>query len=204
MKGEGDGAAPVPGLGIEDGARLLGAYAWTEGRLFEVTGALAADERWPEAVVLFDAQSQQHAWHASLFAERLPLLPGLEAGGLTRAPSPAVSGALDRLASAPGSAARLAVLARVLLPRLVTGYRRHLARSRPWSDGPLTRALRLVVRDEVEAQLEAEALLETALAGAGNRDRPLEAASQVEQLLAGAGPGLVPWPGAPPPPAGQA
>jgi hypothetical protein len=193
----GPGAAPPAeehGVGVEETARLLGAYAWAEGRLFEVLGALAADEGWPQATVLLDAHSQHHAWHASLFAERLPLLPGADPRRLTAAPTAALAGSLDALASLRGTAPRLAVLARGLLPRLVAGYRLHLSRCRPPADGPVVRALRLVVRDEVEAQLEAEALLELALAGPEGPGPALEALAGVEALLAGGGQGVVPWP----------
>lgn len=179
--------------GIEESARLLGAYAWIEGRLFEVLGALAADEPLAPAAVLFDAASQHHAWHSALFSERLPLLPGVEPSALSRSPGRAVSDALDRLAACTDSAGRLAVLARVLLPRLVTGYRRHLARARMWSDAPVIRALRLVLRDEVEAQLDAEALLEAHMAGPAGGVAAMAAVAEVEGLLAGCGPGLLSW-----------
>jgi hypothetical protein len=35
--------------------------------------------------VHLDAQSMRHAWHAELFAERLPVLAGADPDGLTRA-----------------------------------------------------------------------------------------------------------------------
>jgi len=182
------------GLGIEDSGRLLGAYAWAEGRLFAVLGAWAADEGVPEAAVLFDALSRQHAWHASLFTDCLPLLPGLEPSAATAPPTAGAAEALDRLASFDDSAGRMAALARVVLPRLVTGYRRHLAEARPMSDAPVVRALRLVVRDEVEALLDAEGVLEALVAGQRPLAEVLVPAAHLEELLAGSGPGLVPWP----------
>jgi hypothetical protein len=182
------------GFGIEEAGRLLGAYAWVEGRLFAVLGAWAADEKVPEAAVLLDAHSRQHAWHASLLTECLPLVPALGDGAVDGPPGQATSGALEKMAAADGSAGRMAGLARVVLPRLVTGYRRHLANSRPMSDAPVVRALRLVLRDEIEALVEAEELLETLLAGHGSAGEALRPVADLEGLLAASGPGLVPWP----------
>lgn len=194
--GAGRGSAD-DGIGLEESAVVLGAYAWTEGRLYEVLGTMAAGEAWPPAAVLFDALSQQHAWHALLFAERLPLLPDRHAGALTVPPSAALADVLDHFGALPDTTSRLAVLARGLLPRLVAGYRGHLARARPSTDAPVVRALRLVVRDEVEAQLEAEALLERAMAASGGAGPALEALAGAEKLLAGSGPGIGAWPAGP-------
>ena len=188
----GDGAGR-PWIGIEALGGLLRGYAAMEQRLFEVLGAFAAAEPVAEAAVLFDALSQQHAWHAGLLAEQVPLVPATgEAGS---APEPAA--ALDGLARLEGAPARLAGLARVVLPRAVAGYRRHLGAAREAADAPVARALRLVARDEVEAQLGAEALLESLLAGPGGAGA-LEAARALEEPLLAMGPGLVTWPGAGP------
>lgn len=177
------------GPGMADTARLLGLYAAVEGRLYEVLGAFAASEPVAELAVLFDALSQQHAWHAWLFAETRPRLPG-DDGTPSSLPAP-VGGVLDALAGLPDGAGRLSALARVVLPRLVTGYRRHRAVSRPLSDGAVVRALRLVVRDEVEAMVEAEGLLETLLGAPEALRSAMGAIAALEEQLAGGGPGLV-------------
>jgi hypothetical protein len=182
------------GLGIGESARALGAYAWVEGRLYQVLGALAGDEASPGLAVVLDAHSQQHAWHATLFAERVPLVGGRDPESWVVPPAPAVAEVLDRLAGLPAGAPRAAALARVVLPRLVTGYRHLLARAGPVSDAPVIRALTLVVRDEVEALLQAEALLEQLVDGAGPLGGALEEAARLEALVAASGPGLGPWP----------
>jgi hypothetical protein len=184
-------AEPLATPGIEDAARLLGDYAAVEGRLFEVLGALAATEAVPEAAVLLDALSHQHAWHASLFAECRPQLPGQAETPM--APPPPAAKVLEGLAALEDSAARLAALARLVLPRLVVGYRRHLARARALSDANVKRALRLVLRDEIEAMVEAETVLESLLARPGASEVTAQAANSLEKLVAEAGPGLVGW-----------
>ncbi|HUY63784.1 MAG TPA: hypothetical protein VMV14_04635 [Acidimicrobiales bacterium] len=188
---------PLP---IEQAARLLGAYAWSERRLFEALGAWAADEVSAAAAVLFDAQSQQHAWHAALFEERLPLLAHLPAGDVIAPPSPEVGRAMDGLGAMAGTLVRLATMARLVLPRLVAGYRAHLLATAAITDAPVVRALRLVLRDEVEAWVEAESLVQ-ALAGA-ERGASLAAAwevlGRIEASLGLSGPGLAQWPGSSP------
>jgi hypothetical protein len=180
--------------GIEATARLLVAYAWIEGRLFEILGDLskrAGDP--PEVAAFLDAQSQQHAWHASLFAERVPALPGHEPSAPDAAPSAALGALFDALAAAGSGMDALALSARLVLPRLVTGYRRHLHHTRAASDGAVARALRLVVRDDIDALLDAEALLEALLAEGRAFDAGL--VPSAEEPLAGGGPGLVSWSG---------
>ena len=183
-------------LGMEDTACLLGAYSYIEGRLYEVLGVMAADESLPRAALLLEELSQQHAWHASLFADRVPLVGGLDPAPRRSSIGTTVELALARVAGISHSSERLAVLSRSVLPRMATGYRRHLARANPTSDGPVIRALRLVVRDEVEAALECEAVLEECLAGS-DPAVALGAVTAIEKLLAPGGPGLVPWPSEP-------
>ena len=185
------------GIGIEESARLLGAYAWVEGRLFEVLGALAADESSGRLAVLLDSSSQQHAWHAELFAEHIPLLPGTDPEAFVIAPGPEAAEVLDRLGKLPAGAPRAAALARVVLPRLVAGYRRHFFRASPISDGPARRVLRLVLSDEVDAQLEMEEVLEGLLSGVADPGTVLDEASRLEELLSGSGLGFALWAGGP-------
>ena len=79
-----------PALSLEAQARLVGSYQWVERRLFEVLGSWVASEPVPEAQVLFDVYSQQHAWHAELFADRLPALDSVDPATLVLPPSPEV------------------------------------------------------------------------------------------------------------------
>ncbi len=93
-----------------------------------------------------------------------------------------------------GTLLRLAALGRVVLPRLVTGYGRHLRHSSVASDAATARALGLVLADETEEWHSAEAMVE-ALARRPH-DLTVMAAHQqrVESLLVSAGPGALGWP----------
>ncbi len=211
----------VPALPLHSQARLVGSYRWLERRLFEVLGSWVASEPVPEAQMLFDVYSQQHAWHAELFADRLPALDSVDPDSLVLPPSAEVDRMCAVLAGAmpagdgsspgggligPGDGSavpaggtlpRLVGVGRVVLPRLVTGYNLHLRRVSVVTDAPMTRCLRLVLRDEIEQWQALEALTQALLR------RPHDVAvvtahqQRLEEMIAGAGAGLAPWPTGP-------
>ncbi|HEY1734162.1 MAG TPA: hypothetical protein VGG23_06935, partial [Acidimicrobiales bacterium] len=143
-------------------ATLVGAYRWAEHRLFELTGAWAAEPSPPAVQVHLDEVSAQHAWHAELWADRLPVLDWFDPDSVT-VPSGSAGPLFDALAGLAEPVRRLAGLYRVVVPRLVAGYDHHLARTVPATDGPVIRALRLVGRDEVDGWRAGEARLQTLL-----------------------------------------
>jgi hypothetical protein len=183
-------------LELHQAAALLGSYCAVERRLFEVTGSLSAKpEVLPEIQVCLDSMSAQHAWHAELWADRLPIVSGLDAQALVALPSP-----LDEifdLVAAGGQIEAMTGLFRVVIPRLITSYTHHRALASAASEAPTLRALRLVLRDEVEAWVSGEALVlgllgsPEAVAAAGQGVIRLEA----RLVEAGVFPGLVRWPG---------
>jgi hypothetical protein len=153
-----DALEPDPvALPLGRAARLVGAYRWCEHHLFEVTGAAAlapGDAVPPEVRVLLDGVSGRHAWHAELFADRLPLVAHLDPDALS-VPLPAMAAAAVSLDSAvqetdPSGrpAAVLVGLAQVFLPRLLATYRAHRAVTVAVTDGPTMRVLDLVIDDE--------------------------------------------------------
>lgn len=212
-----------PALTLDEAAAVAGRYRWIEGRLFELTGSWAATVPWAAARVLLDSASLEHAWHAELWGDRLPVLDGADHDALT-CPTPALARLFDAAdpgptgpTAGPGAAAtgaggtdaldpdgawaaRLAGLFRVVLPRLLVGYRRHLSLAAPVADGPTIRALRLTARDELDEWQAGEALLQELLV-----DRPAATAAvasaqqRLENILvtAGIGSGLVTWPAPP-------
>jgi hypothetical protein len=183
-------------LDLHRAARLVGAYCAIERRLFELTGSLASEaEMPPEVQVYLDSLSMEHAWHAELWADRLPVVSGIDAAALVEVPRPAKE-VLDGIGSA-GPAEQMVGLFRVVLPRLIASYADHEASASAASEQPNLRALRLVVRDEVEALVTGEALVQAflgtpeAVAAAGGTVVRLESTL----VAAGVIPGFVAWPG---------
>lgn len=191
------GAGVVPagrlGLPLEQAARLAGSYCWVERRLFAVLGTWAPADPVPEARALFDVLSQQHAWHAELWSERLPVLDAVEPEALTVAPDADVERLFDVLSGPGGTLLRLASLARVVLPRLVVGYALHLRRSSSTSDAPTVRLLRLVLADETDAWVACEAMIQHLVHRPSDVAAVTQRQQELEALIAHGHPGLVPW-----------
>ena len=177
---DGPDAGVYPPMPLGRTAALVGEYRWIETTLFARLGAWIGDMPVAGVQVHLDAQSMRHAWHAELWGDRLPVLAGVDPDGLTRpsAATEALFAALDgvepvaegpgstwlpadrEIAPRPGALPRLAGLYRVVMPRLVNSYMRHLRVVAPVADGPLRRALRLVLRDEIEDWLAGERLVQ--------------------------------------------
>jgi hypothetical protein len=183
-------------LDLHRAAGLLGAYCAVERRLFELTGSIASEPASaPEIQVYLDALSAEHAWHAELWAARLPVLSGVDAQALVVLPAP-LEGVFGDLWSGT-QIGRLAGLFRVVLPRLIASYTRHAESASSISEGPTLRALRLVLRDETEAWVAGEALVQGLLhtSEAVVAAAKLVVGLEIRLTDAGVIPGLVPWPG---------
>ena len=200
-----------PALPLDVQARIVGGYHWVERRLFEILGSWVETEPSGEAQIVFDVYSRQHAWHAELFADRLPVSDAFDHDDLTRVPDPRIARLLDAVANgtaddagastgsakrrpAGGTLLRLVGLARVLLPRLIAGFVVHQRRARVVADAPLVRAIRLTLSDEVEEWQVLESLVQTLVR------RPHDVAvvtahqARLEEFVAEGGAGVVPWP----------
>jgi len=83
-------AAGDMSLPLDMTAALVGEYRWIETTLYATLGAWVSDLPLAGVQVLLDAQSMRHAWHAELFADRLPVRSGVDPDELT-GPSPATA-----------------------------------------------------------------------------------------------------------------
>ncbi|MCU1375776.1 MAG: hypothetical protein JWO68_3062 [Actinomycetia bacterium] len=166
---------------IRDAARFLAHHAWVERRLFEVVGGWSADTTDGDVARVLAAQSHHHAWHASLFEERVPLLHDLDASEL-EVPVALVT-FVDAVAASGDDVERLVALARLVVPELLSRYQALLDTASPVADAPVARALRLVVTDEQEDWRAALALLRSHLRTEGDVVRAAAHQSKLERLL---------------------
>lgn len=227
MAGDGadDGRSPdleVLALPLARTAALVGEYRWIEQELYRLLGQWVTEMPLAAVQVHLDGQSLRHAWHAELWAERLPVHDGADPVALT-APSPQSAvllaalwgegpdemfaegtdpgtgpvelGAEDPFGH-PGALPRLAGLYRVALPRLVTSYERHLGAVAPVTDGPVARALRLVLNDEIEDWRAGERLVQRLVTRPHDVVAVHEYLQRLEAAVVGAGAvsGLVTFP----------
>ena len=206
-------AAPAKPLALEAQARLVHGYRWVERQLFEILGTWVESEASSEAQLLFDVYSQQHAWHAELFAERLPVPDVLDRDELAGGPGAGVERMFEALAGGSpdppaadgpspgpgrrrsgGTLLRLVGLSRVVLPRLVAGFVLHQRRARPVLDAPVVRAIRLTLRDEIDEWLVLEAFVQSLLRRPHDIAVVTSHQARLEEFVAEVGSGLVPWP----------
>jgi hypothetical protein len=166
---------------IRDTARRLAHHAWVERRLFEVVGGWAANTSDGDVARVLGAQSYHHAWRASLFEERVPLLHDLDPGEL-EAPASLVA-FLDAAAAPTDVLERLVGLVRVVVPDLVARYEEDLAAASPVADAPVIRALRLALADAQEDWRAALVLLRSRLRTEGDVVRAAAHQSALERLL---------------------
>jgi hypothetical protein len=210
-------AGPEAGpLTLAASAALIGEYRWIEHALYRLLGQWVSDTPLAAVQLHLDAQSMRHSWHAELWGQRLPVLAGVDPDEVTRPSAPAaarfaaLTGAgptADGLSPSwptdedppdrPGALPRLAGLYRVVLPRLVTGYQRHLDLAQAVTDGPVMRTLRLVLNDEIEDWRSGERLVQRLVSRPHDVAAVYEFLGRLESSVVGAGAssGLVPLPG---------
>ena len=208
---------PVSPLTLDANAALVGEYRWIEHALYRLLGEWVSDMPIAAVQVHLDAQSMRHAWHAELWAERLPVLAGADPDGWTAPSAPATalfaalsgspppvdgpgstwSPAGEDVFGHPGALPRLAALYRVVLPRLVTSYERHLRVVTPMTDAPVARALRLTLNDEIDDWHAGERMVERLVSRPHDVAAVYEFLQRLESVVVGAGAtsGLVAVPG---------
>ena len=180
---------PVP-WPLQETARRLDDYRWVEARLFEVLGAWAVTTPEPQVKLLLSMHAREHAWHSELWAERLPQARGLPPGEpAVRAPErlKAFFEAFAGPEAPEQTVERLAGVYRLLVPRCVAAYSRHLDATAEVTDAPVIRTLRLVLQDELEEWRAGELLLQSLLATEPLVERVAVHERRLEWLLVEAG-----------------
>ncbi len=166
-----------------EGARRARHFRALEGRLFEVLGQWVPSVPEPEAKLVLRRHSFQHASHADLWAG---ILPGSE-GERPASLRPPLAAVLDAVAEPTDTIARLAGAYQVLLSHLVTAYSRLREAATAASDGPLARALELMVGDDVVACREGQCLLEGLPVSRPDAERCAAHVGRLEAMIVAAG-----------------
>jgi hypothetical protein len=164
--------ATKPWRGIDELARLIGAYCWVENRIFELGGvwaAAASDGPWsgldPAQRVWCAAMSRRHGLLAGRWAERLPVRAGVDRGDLVTAPAGPLAAGLDALAAVSDARVGLAALVETVLPRLQAIYGVHRQTASPVSEASVLEVLTGAVGDLAAEISGGRALLEGSAEG---------------------------------------
>lgn len=169
---------------LMEAAALVGGYVWSEQRLFEILGGWVANVAEAGPKLRLAGDSQHHAWHASLWRDRLPRLREMPGEDFVVASGSAIA-FFDQLASSPTTLEKLVGVYRVALPRQIAAYTRHRQRASAITDGPTIRALELVLADELTDWRDGEALVQTELRSTADVERATAHQGRLEALLVG-------------------
>ena len=142
-----------------DIARTAGRFAWLEDRIADMTGAWVSTIDDSDARLVVGARSHTHAWHADLWRDRMPVVPGLDTSSFVAPARDELARAIDQLADLETTLERMVALHRVLLPRLVTAYALLLRGTNELIDAPTVRTVRLVLEDTREETREGEIVI---------------------------------------------
>ena len=183
-----DDAVPTrPWRGLLATAHQLGAYAWTERRLFELLGAWSVLEHDPAVKVLFDAQSHEHAWHADVVLARLPELREVDVDALLAPPDVAFAALVDQVAASASLVERVVGLHGFLVPHLVEAYRHELAGTTTVAGASLRRWLPMILDDLSEEMARGDELTGTMLDGPRSRELADRARRSFGEMLSASG-----------------
>jgi hypothetical protein len=126
-------------------AELIGRQRALDLLLFELTGRWATDTDDPALAPFWAARSRDHAWHAELWADRFPALPGFDLEAATTAAERSLDDAVA-LRDARTSQDRLARYGAVVT-RLIDEIHAVEQTLDPRLDAPTARILALVLHD---------------------------------------------------------
>jgi hypothetical protein len=143
----------MPQLLIRDLARVAARAVAVEETLVEAFGRWIGTTTDPTVPPLLAAAARRHAWHAELWRDRFPAIPGADIEEAV-ASERARLGALDETLAAfddPTWAQARVALAALVADRLRERYAQARATIDPLLDAPTARVLDLVVNDPAPA-----------------------------------------------------
>jgi hypothetical protein len=181
----------LPGLfTVDESARRVGHYKWTESRLFEALGGWVATIPEIDVKMRLGTHCYHHAWHSELWHKRLPELREMNPDRLTLAPNDEWVAFFDALTEpeAPElTIEKLTGIFRVLLPHKIAVYTFHMNATSKITDAPSIRSLRFILQDEMEDWRDGEMLLQSLLTDDTAVDRAAAHQAKLEKLLVKSG-----------------
>src|SRR3984893_17778103 len=181
----------LPGLfTVEDSARRVGNYKWTEMRLFEALGGWVATVPELDVKLVLGRHTYHHAWHSELWHKRLPELREMNPERLTQPPNEefvAFLAAMTEPEAPELTIEKLVGVYRVLIPHKVAAYTYHLNNTSTITDAPTIRSLKLILADEMEDWRDGEMTMHRLLEPEEDVRRAADHQAKLETLVLAAG-----------------
>src|SRR3954469_16181924 len=181
----------LPGLfSVEDSARRVGNYKWTEMRLFEALGGWVATVPELDVKLVLGRHTYHHAWHAELWHKRLPELREMNPERLTLPANDAFVTFMDAVRepeAAELTIEKLVGVYRVLIPRMIGVYTYHLNGTSTITDAPTIRSLKFILQDDFEDWRDGEMLLQSLIDSPAKAERAAARQAELEKLYLASG-----------------
>ena len=181
----------LPGIfGVEESARRIGNYRWTEMRLFEALGGWVATIPELDVKMVLGRHCYHHAWHAELWTKRLPELREMNVERMTQPANDemvAFMNAIPEPESPALTIEKLVGVYRVLIPRTIAAYTYHQNGTSAITDSPTQRSLRHALQDEYEGWCDGEMLLQSLIDTPDKVERAIRRQGELEALITAAG-----------------
>jgi hypothetical protein len=174
---------------VDETARRVGHYKWTEMKLFEALGGWIATVPELDVKMRLGTHCYHHAWHADLWNKRLPELREMNTERLTL-PADGMEefmAAMTEPEDQDQTIEKLVGVYRVLIPHLISAYTFHLNNTSTITDAPTIRSLKFAIQDEFEDWRDGEMLIQSLLETPEEIDRAAAHQVKLEKLLLAAG-----------------
>lgn len=155
-------------------------------QLFEALGGWVATVPELDVKMRLGTHCHHHSWHAELWHERLPELPGLSPDRFTVPANDALVRFIQALTepeAADQTIEKLVGAYRVLIPHTIAAYTYHRNSTSELTDGATIRSLDLALRDELDDWRDGEMLIQSLLRTSEQVERAGAHQSKLEKLM---------------------
>jgi len=181
----------IPGsFSVDETARRVGNYKWTEMKLFEALGGWVATVPELDVKMRLGTHCYHHAWHADLWHKRLPELREMKPERLTVPANAAMERFIEAMTEpeAPElTIEKLVGVYRVLIPRFIAAYTYHRNNTSEITDAPTIRSINFILQDEYDDWRDGEMLLQSLITTSTHVERAAAHQAKLEALMVEAG-----------------
>jgi hypothetical protein len=181
----------LPGaFDVDETARRVGHYKWTEMRLFEALGGWVATVPELDVKLRLGTHCYKHAWHADLWNKRLPELREMNTERLTVPANDDMVAFMDAVTEPEGpdqTLEKLVGVYRVLIPHKIAAYTYHLNNTSTITDAPTIRSLKFALNDEFEDWRDGEMLIQSLIEDEEDVQRAAAHQARCEAIMVKAG-----------------